>query len=423
MADGVAHGHQTVDQGPGVQQDQAQHQQAQQAAEHRPWEEAVQLLHSLACQISERGGSSTQRSQASQPCDSSQRPQQASQPVSSAQCTQPLSRHTPGHMPSQVSQPEPVRAQLKDATGSRQQEQGGISAEAANVGDTGQEGLIRERRSGDISLQPSVGSEASQGQQADSRQGTTSIGMATSSRSASCAEGARQQCIRAAALATAHLPGSQPGLTQQPSHKVHSHGLGIQRTPGIEPSLSQHSVRPSQVSQQGADRSDVQTTHGLSIDVGGPDDLPGARLRRPAAFRESPDGPILGSSAARTASQDQPESAMRTQTTIHSQPDAEVAAGSTSARDAGQSSEGTQATQVEGEGPGAGQTELTLCLQLSSEDQDLACGQQPPATLHPTGALGPHHGSPSLKLGQKRTWTDSTPSRFSVHTGAMLLQC
>lgn len=389
MADGVAHGHQTADQGPGEQRDQAQ-----QAAEHRPWEEAVQLLHFLACQISKREGTLVQRSQASQPCDSSQRPQHASQPVSSAQCTQPLSQHPPVLAQSQVSQPEPFRAQPSKATGSCQQDQCGVSAEAGHTGDTRQESLLFERRSGDISLQRFAGVEASQGQHSDSRPGTTSTGMGSSSRSVSCAEGARQQCTRAAACATAHLRVSQPGLTEQPSHGVHSHGLGIQWTPGTEYSLSQHSVGPSQVAQQSADKSDVQTTHGSSTDVGGPDDLPGARLRRPAASKGAPDGPMLDSNAAQTASQDQPGSALRTQTTIHSQPDAEAKAGSVSAKDGGQSSEGTQATQVEGEGPGAGQTELTLCLQLSSEDQDLACGQQPSASLHPTGALEPHHGTP-----------------------------
>ena len=327
--------HKVPDQCCAAQQQEAQQQhQTQQVAEHQPWEEAVQLLHSLACQISKRGGTPEQHSQASQPGDSSRQPKHASQPAGSAP-----------------------------------------------------------------SLQPSSGMEASQGQLIASRPGeTTSTSMATSSKNVSQAQGGQQAFTSAAAAGTAQLQASQPGLTEQPSHSCPStvppsHSLGFQWTPESEHSISQHSAGPSQDSQRIGDRSDVQTMHGTSIDVGGPDDLPGARPRRSSPARESPHEPTLDSSAARTAPHEQPGSTVGTQTTSQSQPGAEQRSGSTSAEDARQGREGTQATQVEGNSPGAGQTELTLCLQLSSEDQDLACGQQPSASLHPTGTPGPRHNT------------------------------
>ena len=353
------------EQGAADQADTGQQQQAQQqhltrqAAEHQPWEEAVQLLHSLACQISKRGGTPEQRSQASQPCGSSQQPKHGSQPAGSAP-----------------------------------------------------------------SIQPSSGMEASQGQQTSSWPGhTTSAEVAPSSRNVSHAEGAQQPLNNAAPLGLGHLQASQPRPTEQPSQSCPStvppsHSLGIQWTPGSEHSFSQHSAGPSLLSQQLADKSDVQTTHGTSIDVGGPDDLPGARLLCPAPSRDSLDGPILDSRAPRSASQGQPGSTEGTQTTSESRPGAKLKSASTSAEDAGQGSRGTQATQVEGEGHGAGQTELTLCLQLSSEDQDLACGQQPSASLHPTGAPELSHSIPPLPLCHIRMWLHS--AHGTTHTKAML---
>ena len=62
--------------------------------------------------------------------------------------------------------------------------------------------------------------------------------------------------------------------------------------------------------------------------------------------------------------------------------------GSTSAENPSQVRDATQDTQVEGDGLGAGQAEVKLCLQLSSEDQDLACCQQPFPSLQPVGMYG-----------------------------------
>lgn len=329
VAEGGSHEQTAADQPCAGQPEAQQQQQTQHPAEHQPWEEAVQLLHSLACQISKRGGTPEQHSRDSQqPCDSSQQPKHASQPVGSAP-----------------------------------------------------------------SLQPSSRMEASQGQHTASRPGQSlSTDMASSSRNSSLPGDFQQPLISAAALGMGHFPASQPGLTEQPSQSCPSnvppsYSLGMQWTPGSEHGPSQHSAGPSHVSQQSASKSDIQTTHGTSIDIGGPHDLPGARSRRPKPFMES--RPIANSSAAKSASQGQPGSTVGTQITSESQPGTEQKVESTSAEDAGQGREGTQATQVEGEGPGAGQTELTLCLQLSSEDQDLACGQQPSASLHPTGAHRP----------------------------------
>ena len=69
--------------------------------------------------------------------------------------------------------------------------------------------------------------------------------------------------------------------------------------------------------------------------------------------------------------------------------------GSTSAENPSQVRDATQDTQVEGDGLGAGQAEVKLCLQLSSEDQDLACCQQPFPFLQPVGVHGSLRRPPS----------------------------
>ena len=390
-AEGVAAEHKATDQ---ISAEQAQHYcQTQQAAEHQPWEEAVQLLHSLARQISEREGTPAQHSPLSVPYDSSQQTPHASQPGGSAQRSHSMSQQPALCAKGQQSQPEPNLEQPNSATGEGRHQQGhyGFGAGEECGGDTRQGSLGTERRSKGASLQSSVRGDASQGQCSDSQPGTLSTALASLSRSTSCPRGAQQQCPTAAPLSTAHTETSSPGLTQLlsqgvPSTLRPSHALASQLTPESEGGGFQQNAGPSMGSQHSADKSDVQTTHGTSIDVGGPDDLPGARLRRPSLSGESPDGPILDSSAAMTISQGQP-GAM--QAPEQGQAGAQQKSGSTSAQDAGQGRGGMQATQVEDEGPGAEQTELTLCLQLSSEDQDLACGQQPSASLQPTGALGP----------------------------------
>ncbi len=83
-----------------------------------------------------------------------------------------------------------------------------------------------------------------------------------------------------------------------------------------------------------------------------------------------------------------PKAQERCQLSSKAESGTEQTPGSTSAEDPSQVRDATQDTQVEGHGSGAGQPEVKLCLQLSSEDQDPACCQQPFPFLQPVGVHG-----------------------------------
>ena len=275
--------------------------------QQQPWEEAVHLLHSLACQISEREAAAP-HSQTSQPHSQLLQPQCTSQ-----------ARASSGSMPSQRHQSR-------------------------------QHGTIAEHNSG-------------------------SAGKSRLSQSS---------------LSQPAEPLSALDSTQHDNSLGNGPALGTQRLALGTQRIAQQHESPSSdlvLSQNVPIHSGANGASDLSVDVGGPEDIPGVGWCRDPSPIDQLEDACAHSKDSKAATQVAPADSPRAQLDSQAGTGADHKADSASADVGGQAEEALQDTEVEGEGPEAGQPELRLCLQLSSEDQDLACAQQLIPSLQPTGDL------------------------------------
>lgn len=370
---------------------------AEQQQTQQPWKEAVELLHSLVCQISEREGTVLLTSQCSQPCETL--PQHGQHVQLSAAVVAPQDRSHQQPPALAHSQPEPSSPQQRAQKGSLQ----GLDEASAPQG--GSQVLPQKDRAPGKEPLPHYGG-VSQGAQLESQEGTPSQAKASSSSTTShgeAKEGQHHASAGAGSLARVSRL-SQTSLSQRPDslsaqdNMLPSDASGNRLTPSGDQYVSQHHTSPAWLPQNGAERSSgKQTTSDLSIDVGGPEDIPDFRPHSTAPCRREEEGLHALVSAPKVSTQGQPAQQGELQASQHfsqpasqqSKPPAGCNADSTSADDGGQAARGTQDTEVEGGDAGAGQEDVKLCLQLSSEDQDMDCGQQLFPSLQPPGELSP----------------------------------
>lgn len=208
------------------------------------------------------------------------------------------------------------------------------------------------------------------------------------------------------------------GSTQPDGSLGNGPALGTQR-------IAQQHESPSSdlmLSQNVPIQSGADGASDLSIDVGGPEDIPGIGWSREPSPRDQLEHACAHSKDSEAATQEAPADPPRAQLVSQAGIGAEHKADSASAEVGGQAEEALQDTEVEGEGPERGLPELKLCLQLSSEDQDLACGQQLIPSL-PTGDLFrclTLHDVPTGQLeAVSSLWHTSQAS--AAHTKAMFL--
>lgn len=360
---------------------------AQSCAEKQQLREAMQLLHSVACQISEHQNAPLQPLQPSQLRHRSQQPSQDSQPVAAGRACglivdEPRSQHLLPATPLPQSRPE------------RQAEQASYAAVSA------QQAGCQDASQWKQSYHCSSGRDPYSCLQRH---------LAASTQAAVCREQSSPLQL---------FPGS-PALTDiQTTNDSSINVGGPEDIPGLGLCLPRLTTcgqpdQPGQMAPMGQStaaegNSDSATANGSGHASRGSQEQPEPSQQMPAkqesatepgrhhssASRENPEHVSTCTESPEHGDEVIEEQAAPSEQMRASQKDATDAQHnlestgtghpghvSTGREDQGEhDSKDTQNTQVEGEEECEGQAELKLSFQLSSEDQDLACGQEQAAS-------------------------------------------
>ena len=360
---------------------------AQSCAEKQQLREAMQLLHSVACQISEHQNAPLQPLQPSQLRHRSQQPSQGSQPVAAGRACgltldEPRSQHLLPATPLPQSRPErqaepafyaAVSAQQAGCQDASQWKQSyhcssgrdPYSCSQRHLAPSTQAAVCREQSS---PLQLSPGSPALTDIQTtnDSSidvggpEDIPGLGLCLP-RLTTCGQPDQPGQMAPMGQSTAAEGKSDSVTASGPGHA--SRGSRDQTEPSEQMPAKQESARDPQRHHSSASRENPKH---VSTCMEGPEH--GGQVIEEQAE------PLEQMHASQKGATD-------VQHNLKSTSMGDPGHVSISREDRGEcDSKGTQDTQVEGEEACEGQAELKLSFQLSSEDQDLACGQEQAAS-------------------------------------------